>query len=109
MTHMSWNHSGTAGPALGKDCRQLYSSRQSTRAIFLILGDNVPHRQKRLNMQYNKKNWKEDKKTSPSFGQLEVCFSLQRVLQSVFVLHKVNIKGHFAGSIKNPLDFRKVT
>lgn len=50
VTDVSWNHSGIAGPALGKDCGQVYSSRQSTRAIFLILGDNVPHRQRRLNM-----------------------------------------------------------
>lgn len=86
MTDVSWNHSGRAGPALGKDCAEVYSSRQSTRAIFLILGDNVPHRQRGLNIEYNKKNCLKKRKkikrpwTSPSFEELEVCFSLQRVL-----------------------------
>lgn len=48
VTDVSRNHPGIAGPALGKDCEQVYSSRQSTRATFLILGDNVPDRQRRL-------------------------------------------------------------
>lgn len=62
MTDVSWNHSGRAGPALGKDCAEVYSSRQSTRALFLILGDNVPHRQRRLNIEYNKKKLSQEKK-----------------------------------------------
>lgn len=38
-----------------------------------------------------------------------MCFTLQRVISSAFVLYKVVISDHFVGSIKNPVDFRKVT
>lgn len=38
-----------------------------------------------------------------------MCFSLQRVICFVFILHKVNINSHFVGIIKKPVDFREVT
>lgn len=43
------NHSGIAGPAFGQGLRTSLFLKAPSKAIYLTLGDNMPHRQRGLN------------------------------------------------------------